>query len=105
MVKSGTVSLTFGGMILEDFAGNVLQIAKLSSNYICVATELPIPSEHCLSCCGTSRKPVLDHKYYGKRFNVQCIQQNSGLGTFINNIESIGQDSCMTRQSFARQIS
>ena len=36
MVKSGTVSLTFGGMILilEDFAGNVLQIAELSSNYM-----------------------------------------------------------------------
>ena len=70
-----------------------------------VATELLIPSEHCLSCCGTSRKPVLDHKYYGKRFNAQCIQQISGLGTFINNIESIGQDGCMTGQSFARQIS
>ena len=30
---------------------------------------------------------------------------NSGSGTFINNIESIGQDGCMTGQSFERQIS
>ena len=78
---------------------------KKSYCLVTVATELLIPSEHCLSCCGTSRKPVLDHKYYGKRFNAQCIQQISGLGTFINNIESIGQDGCMTEQSFARQIS
>ena len=61
-----------------------------------VGMELKIPSEHCLSCRGTSRKPVLDHKYYVKRLNSQCIQQISGLGTFINNIESIGQDGCMT---------
>ena len=53
----------------------------------------------------TSRTPVLDHKYYGKRFNAQFIKQISGLGTFIKNIESIGQDGCMTGQSFARQIS
>ena len=35
-----------------------------------------------------------------KIFNAQCIQQISGLGTFIDNIESIGQDDCMTEQSF-----
>ena len=57
-----------------------------------VGMELKIPSEHCLSCRGTSRKPVLDHKYYGKRIQHAI----SGLGTFINNIESIGQDGCMT---------
>ena len=55
-----------------------------------VATELLIPSEHCLSCCGTSRKPVLDNKYYVLR---------------IYNIESIGQDGCMTEQSFAKSSS
>ena len=37
-----------------------------------------------------------------KRFNAQRIQQISGLGTFIDNIESIGQDDCMTEQSFAK---
>ena len=62
-----------------------------------VATELLIPLEqHCLSCCGTSRKPVLDNKYYVNRFNAQIFNRISGLGTFINNIESIGQDGCMT---------
>ena len=38
---------------------------------------------------------------YVKRFNAQCMQQISGLGTFINKIESIGQDDCMTEQSLA----
>ena len=50
-----------------------------------VGMELNNSLEHCLSCRGTSRKPVLDHKYYVKRFNTQCRQQISGLGTFINN--------------------
>ena len=42
------------------------------------------------------RKPVLDNKYYVNRFNAQIFNKISGLGTFINNIESIGQDGCMT---------
>ena len=88
---------------LEDTLVIPMYVQKFNTHV--VATELPIPSEHCLSCRGTSRKPVLDHKYYVKRFNSQCIQQISGLGTFINNIESISQDGCMTEQSFARQIS
>ena len=33
---------------------------------------------------------------------MQHIQQISGLGSFIDNIESIGQDDCMTVQSFEK---
>ena len=42
---------------------------------------------------------MLKNKYY---INVQYIQQISGLGTFIDNIESIGQDDFMTEQGFAK---
>ena len=48
---------------------------------------------------------MLDNKYYEKRFKARSIQQISGLGTFIDNIESIDQDGCMTEESFAKSSS
>ena len=95
-------TIIFYGESCYIILGNVAQewwtifSSSIFAKIVIVATELLIPSEHCLSCRRTSRKPVLDHKYYVKRFNTQCRQQISGLGTFINNIESIGQDDCMT---------
>ena len=53
------------------FKKKSLKSADIQYLNISVGMELNNSLEHCLSCRGSSRKPVLDHKSYVKRFNAQ----------------------------------